>query len=61
MSPTPKLEDHIFSAVLVYIFDMFAAPLNFCMPPPPFPPRGRTLSWQQSLRRAGFLILWDNS
>jgi len=57
MSPTPKLEDRIFLSVLVYIFDMFAAPLDFCLPPPPFPTQVRTLSWWQSLRRAGFLIL----
>jgi hypothetical protein len=45
--PTLKLEDHPFSAVRDYLFNIFAATLHIWRPSPPSATWGRAMPWWQ--------------
>jgi hypothetical protein len=47
--PTSKLEDHPFSAVGEYLFNIFATILHIWRPVPPSTTRGRAVLWWEEL------------
>jgi hypothetical protein len=56
--PTPKLEDHLLSALRYSLFNMFAATLHIWRPSPPSATWGRAMPWWQRAHLTRFEMVF---